>query len=135
MALFRNSPCDCGSGLKYRNCCGKLSDNTAIKPISPELTEIKITDGVKITVPDSLDLITPYVLREQENWFEIEISFVRKLLRSGDHVIDIGANYGLYTIPMSKLIGEYGKLFSFEPASSTSGCLQQSIESNENENI
>lgn len=41
---------------------------------------LTLVDGVRIVVPDSLDLITPYVLQEQQDWFEDEIKFVRFLL-------------------------------------------------------
>lgn len=26
---FRNKPCKCGSGLKYKKCCGKIGGNNA----------------------------------------------------------------------------------------------------------
>ena len=41
---------------------------------------LPIVDGLKVVVPDSMDLITPYVLREQGDWFEEEIRFVRRVL-------------------------------------------------------
>src|SRR4029450_8382331 len=42
-------------------------------------TTLAMIDGVRVVVPDSLDLITPYVLREQQDWFEDEIKFLRQL--------------------------------------------------------
>ena len=51
------------------------------------ITTLTMTDGVRIVVPDSLDRITPYVLREQQDWFEDEIRFARRLLMPGDKVI------------------------------------------------
>ena len=70
----------------------------------PNVT-LKLVDGVRIVVPDSLNLITTYVLREQEDWFEDEIKFLRHLIKPGQRVIDIGANYGVYTLAMAKLVG------------------------------
>ena len=49
-------------------------------------TILTIVDGVRVVVPDSLDMITPYVLREQQDWFEDEIKFLRRLLQPGDKV-------------------------------------------------
>ncbi len=46
-------------------------------------TVITLVDGAQIVVPDSLDLITPYVLQEQQDWFEDEIKFLRRLLQPG----------------------------------------------------
>ncbi len=56
---------------------------------------LEISGSVHIVVPDSLNLLTPYVLFEQRDWFEDEIGFVRRLLQpwTTDHR-DIGANFG-----------------------------------------
>ena len=60
---------------------------------------LTLVDGVKIVVPNSLNLITPYVLREQPDFFEDELKSVSKLIGPGQKVIDLGANYGVYTLP------------------------------------
>ncbi len=91
---------------------------------------LTLLDGVRIVVPDSLDLITPYVLREQQDFFEDELPFVRQLLQPGQHVIDIGANYGVYTLPMAQKVGARGHVWAFEPASGTAQFLAQSIAAN-----
>ena len=90
-------------------------------------TTLTLADGVRIVVPDSLDRITPYVLREQQDWFEDEIRFVRRLLMPGDRVIDIGANYGVYALSMARAVGPSGCVWAFEPASATANLLAQSI--------
>ena len=71
-------------------------------------TTLTLIDGVRVVVPDSLDLITPYVLREQQDWFEEEIKFLRRFLQPGQNVIDIGANYGVYTLSMAQAVGSNG---------------------------
>lgn len=92
--------------------------------------QLKMLDGVQIVVPDSLDLITCYVLREQEDWFEDEIKFLRVLLQPGQQIIDIGANFGAYALSMARTVGPTGRVWAFEPASSTAGLLAQSIAAN-----
>lgn len=94
-------------------------------------TTLTMVDGVRVVVPDSLELITPYVLREQQDWFEDEIKFLRKILRAGQQVVDIGANYGVYTLSMARAVGPTGKVWAFEPASTTSAMLTQSIAAND----
>jgi FkbM family methyltransferase len=37
------------------------------------------------------------------------------LIKEGDMVVDIGANQGQYTIFLSKLVGQKGKVYAFEP--------------------
>lgn len=93
-------------------------------------TTLDLVDGVRIVVPDSLNLITPYVLLEQQDWFEDEIKFVRRLLRPGQKVIDIGANYGVYTLSMAKAVGPTGRVWAFEPAASTAKLLAEGIAAN-----
>lgn len=91
---------------------------------------LTLIDGVRIVVPDSLFLITPYVLREQRDFFEDELPFVRQLLQPGQSVIDIGANYGVYTLPMAQKVGPSGHVWAFEPASSTAQFLARGIAEN-----
>ncbi|WP_300450415.1 hypothetical protein [Accumulibacter sp.] len=55
-----------------------------------------MVDNVRVVVPDSLDLITPYVLLEQQDWFEDEIKFLRRLLQPEQAVIDIGPSACLW---------------------------------------
>lgn len=93
-------------------------------------TAITLVDGVRIVVPDSLHLITPYVLMEQQDWFEDEIRFLRRLLQPGQRVIDIGANYGVYTLSMARTVGPMGCVWAFEPASSTARLLAEGIAAN-----
>ena len=59
---------------------------------------VNIRGNARLCVPRALDQITPYVLLEQEDWFEEEIRFVRRWLGPGMRVIDVGANYGVYTV-------------------------------------
>jgi FkbM family methyltransferase len=95
-----------------------------------ETTVLPLPDGVRIAVPDSIELITPYVLREQQDFFEDELRFVRELLQPGQQVIDIGANYGVYTLPMAQKVGSSGHVWAFEPTSSTAQFLAQGIAAN-----
>jgi FkbM family methyltransferase len=95
-----------------------------------EATVFTLVDGVRIVVPNSIELITPYVLREQQDFFEDELRFVRRLLQAGQKVIDIGANYGVYTLPMAQKVGPDGHVWAFEPASSTALFLAQGIAAN-----
>lgn len=88
---------------------------------------LDMVDGVRVVVPDSLNLITPYVLLEQQDWFEDEIKFLRHLLQPGQKVIDVGANYGVYTLSMARTVGTAGCVWAFEPASGTAKLLAESI--------
>lgn len=95
-----------------------------------KIATLTLVDGVQIVVPDSLNLVTPYVLIEQLDWFEDEIKFLRRLLQPGQKAIDVGANFGVYTLSMAKSVGTTGSVWAFEPASSTATLLAEGIASN-----
>lgn len=44
-----------------------------------------------------------------------EIRFFRSMLKPGDTALDIGANFGLYTILAAKQVGREGRVLAFEP--------------------
>jgi FkbM family methyltransferase len=91
---------------------------------------VTLIDGARVVVPDTLESITPYVLQEQQDWFEDEIKFLRRLLRPGQQVIDIGANYGVYALSMARAVGPRGHRWAFEPASGTAELLAAGIAAN-----
>lgn len=99
---------------------------TATDQAAQATTTITQADGVHLILPDTLDIITPYVLMEQEDWFEDELRFLRRAVEPGQQVIDIGANYGVYALSLAKAVGEQGHVWAFEPASSTAALLARS---------
>lgn len=44
-----------------------------------------------------------------------EKRLLKEFVRPGMRVVDIGANIGLYTLLLSRLVGETGRVFAFEP--------------------
>lgn len=52
-----------------------------------------------------------------------EFDYLDRLLKPGDWVLDVGANVGYYTLRMSDLVGPRGRVFAFEPISSTAEIL------------
>jgi FkbM family methyltransferase len=92
--------------------------------------QLKLSDAVTLAVPASLQSITTYVLLEQECWFEKEMDFLRSWLRPGMTVIDIGANLGVYSLPLARLVGPTGQVFAYEPGSEARALLERSRELN-----
>src|SRR6266545_1367609 len=95
---------------------------------SIDTLSLQTTDGVTIVVPASLQSITAYVLLEQESWFEKEVAFVRHWLQPGMMAIDVGANLGVYSLPIAARVGPSGRVFAYEPASLTRELLARSRE-------
>lgn len=64
-----------------------------------------------------------------------ETALVRKEVKSGDIVLDIGANIGYYTLMFAERVGETGKVFAFEPDPTNFALLQRNIETNGFKNV
>lgn len=62
-----------------------------------------------------------------DNYEPIETAFIREHLKEGDSFLDIGANIGWYTILASTIVGEHGRINSFEPRATTFRYLAESI--------
>jgi len=52
-----------------------------------------------------------YALRE---YYEPELAYLERILSTGKVFIDVGANFGVYTLVASKLVGPSGKVISVE---------------------
>lgn len=93
-------------------------------------TTFDLVDGSKVVVPDSLENITAYVLQEQGDWFEDEIKFLRGLVKPGNTVVDVGANYGVYALSLARKVGPSGQVWAFEPSTHTAQLLEESAAAN-----
>jgi FkbM family methyltransferase len=92
--------------------------------------QLRLAGEVSLCIPATLDAMTAAVLLEQEDWFEAEIGFVRDYLQAGMRVIDIGANYGIYTLNAARKVGVGGRVWAFEPAPNTRRFLSASVAAN-----
>ncbi|MBB7735352.1 FkbM family methyltransferase, partial [Escherichia coli] len=59
------------------------------------------------------DMISNYASNYGE-WCEVEVELYRTLLSENSNIIEIGANIGLHTIPLSRICSK-GKVICFEP--------------------
>ena len=92
-------------------------------------TYVELKDR-KLFLPDGDP--SRYSLREQPKIFD---NFILSNVKSGDVVVDIGANIGYYTILMSKLVGNSGKVYAFEPGSENFELLSKNIKKNNCTNV
>jgi FkbM family methyltransferase len=59
----------------------------------------------------------------------------KKVVKEGDTVVDLGANVGYYSLLSSKLVGQRGKVYAFEPHPKSHDLLNKNIEVNKYNNI
>lgn len=65
--------------------------------------------------------------------FETEL--VKKIVKKGNIVLDIGANIGYYTLVFSKLVDVEGKVFAFEPELENFRLLEKNVLLNKYSNV
>jgi FkbM family methyltransferase len=92
-----------------------------------EAISIRVRGGGLVSVPASASYLSTYVLLEQEDWFEKEIAFARRFLGPGMRAIDVGANYGCYSVAMGRAVGPGGALWLYEPTAMTCAYLRRTL--------
>ena len=68
-------------------------------------------------------------------WDDFETEVIKKIVKEGNTVVDVGAHIGIYTLLLSKLVGEKGKVYSFEPDESNFSLLEKNIKENNIKNV
>ncbi len=97
--------------------------------------EMMGTETKEVEVMDFLDEVHSLKSNNPVRWsddYEPEVSsFFRKVLKEGDNVIDVGANFGFFTVLAKNLVGA-GKITAFEPETNTFKMLKENMNGNEN---
>lgn len=63
------------------------------------------------------------------------IRFVESVVSEGDAVVDIGSNIGVMTLPLSRLVGENGFVYAFDPQKKVCELLLRSVQANGISNV
>jgi len=92
---------------------------------------VNIEGDVNICVPADIHCETTYVLLEQENWYEPELTWLRHYIQPGMSVLDVGAGYGIYALTVGKILKDKGCVLAFESDQMSSALLERSIVENE----
>jgi len=116
-----------GKGLKKYSLMKDLQ-NYVIEHAKSDFAEV---NGHKMYLgpKDSLKLSVHGVYEK------LETDWVKQTIQKGDIVLDVGANIGYYTLTFAKLVGDTGKVFSFEPELFNFNLLQKNIEINNYKNV
>lgn len=66
---------------------------------------------------------------------EEELRILPNLVKPGNCVLDIGAHFGRYTYPLSKIVGKEGHVYSIEPVTTTFQTLKRLVKSLKLKNV
>lgn len=69
------------------------------------------------------------------DFYEPELNSLSRYLPPGGIFVDVGANYGIYTLVAARIVGPSGRVLSFEPASEAHNILLQNIALNGLSNV
>ena len=66
---------------------------------------------------------------------ELESKIMEEKIEMGNIVVDVGANIGLHTLNMARIVGNTGQVFAFEPDPSNFEILKKNVKINNYRNI
>lgn len=66
-------------------------------------------------------------LRLHKSYEPVQTAFFSQIVKSGDVVLDIGANIGFYSVLAAKQVGEKGKVLAFEPDPKSVSLLERNL--------
>ena len=102
--------------------------------IMPREIALISVQGSKMYVNTRDCWIGPYLLVDG-SYEKYETELFKKLIKPGQVVVDIGANIGYYTLIASRLAGEAGRVYAFEPGPESFKLLLKNIRINNCANI
>ena len=90
--------------------------------------------GVRMILPPNWRGVAKLIYAFRDN-YEPELAYLERVLSPGKVFVDAGANFGIYTLLASKIVGEAGRVISFEPSSRVFPVLRRNITLNGFKNV
>jgi len=99
------------------------------------IVPIKVCDEeFSIEIFDEKETVSD-IIREKTIYSINDLKLLNKFLNKGDYFIDAGANIGWHTLFGSKVVGDSGKVFAFEPNDKNFNLLESNVKLNELTNV
>ena len=84
---------------------------------------------------NTVDRIFALLLIKSKIYGEGEISILKKYVKKGQTVCDVGANIGLFTLELARAVGSEGCVTAFEPDPNNFALLNKNIQANGYKNV
>jgi len=102
-------------------------------PALPAGFEAELPSGGKVFLHHREDIGLVVLL---SGGFELaETASAVELARSGTTAIDVGANVGMFTVPLALAVGAEGRVLAIEPSPESTQRLEQNVRLNELDNV
>jgi FkbM family methyltransferase len=95
--------------------------------------KVKMKDGFAMHL-DLRDWVDSHLFAKGEYEHNVGV-IIKKILRSGDHFVDVGANIGFFTLLGSRIVGSNGTVTSFEPSKNVFQKLSKNVSVNGVKNV
>ncbi len=79
---------------------------------------------------DPTDTVLSRMILAYGDWEARETAWFLRTVKRGDTIVDAGANVGYYTIIGSRLVGDRGKVYAFEPDPTNFELLRKNVKLN-----
>src|SRR5258708_23422563 len=90
--------------------------------------------GVRMILPPNWRGVGKLIYAFRD-YYEPELLYLERVLSPGKVFVDAGANFGIYTLLASKILGEGGRVISFEPSSRVFPVLRRNFALNGFKNV
>ena len=97
--------------------------------------DIKIRLGKDMVYVNTWDRFVAVLLSKYSLLENIESKILDNIIKEGMTVLDIGANIGLYTLKLARLVGPTGKVWAFEPDQNNYSLLTKNVNANKYHNV
>ncbi len=95
---------------------------------------LRYKNGVAFNISKNKGSVSKSLIFKRNYEFN-ETNLIKKVIKTDWTVIDVGANFGWYSMHFAHLVGKNGKIFSFEPVPETYEELNSNIKLNSFQNI
>jgi len=102
-----------------------------LRPIYDRVLALLAPQGLRRTINGTDLIVVPPLLRGVTDCYEPEVwAHLMNRVRLGDHVVDVGAHWGLYTVAFARRVGPRGRVIALEPDAPSYEGLRSIVELN-----
>ena len=92
--------------------------------------------GVPIQVGGQTTYVHPFtIVYSTEDWEPYTEELFQNAIKPGSTVLDLGAHHGFFSLLASRMVGDEGMVYAFEPAPENFQILEKNIELNQLTNV